>query len=157
MSLSIVLIYFHSLLLSSSLVEGEAGTDWKIAEYVQLTGQAESMTTALEAAKKAEEEHEEMARKVGKKTKFSRTNNLTEALAHNYMIKLSLEVAADQTVENRYSSSSNFFRNVCISLSSEVSACSEPCQDLRYRTFSGCCNNLGNPEFGESSPSSSSS
>ena len=42
---------------------------------------------------KAEEEHEEMVRKVGKNTKYSRTNNLIEALAHNYMIELSLEVA----------------------------------------------------------------
>ena len=63
------MIYFHSHLLSSSLVEGvgEAGADWMIAEYVQLTadpGQAESMMTALESAMKAEEEHEEMVRKV---------------------------------------------------------------------------------------------
>ena len=151
---SIVLIYFNSLLLSSSMAkgEGEAGTDWKIAEYVQLTadpGQAESMVTALDSARKAEEEHEEKVREVGKKTKFSRTNNLTEALAHNYMIELALEVAANQTVENRASSNPGFFREVCLSLSSQVSACPEACEDLRYRTFTGCCNNLDNPEFGE--------
>ena len=98
---------------------------------------------------KAEEEHEEMVRKVGKKTKYSRTNNLTEALAHNYMMELSLEVAAGLTAENRASGYPNFFRDVCISLSSELSACTEPCEDLRYRTFTGCCNNLDNPEFGE--------
>ena len=97
---------------------------------------------------KAEEEHEEMVRKVGKKTKYSRTNNLTEALAHNYMIKLSLEMAADHTVENT-ASSPGLFHNVCISLSSQLSACTESCGDLRYRSFTGCCNNLDNPEFGE--------
>ena len=132
--------------------EGEAGTDWKIAEYVQLTadpGQAESMVTALDSAMKAEEEHEEMVRKIGKKTKYSRTNNLTEALAHNYMIELSLEVAANLTVENRANSYGSFFREVCLNLSSEVSPCTEPCEDLRYRSFTGCCNNLDNPEFGE--------
>ena len=151
----IVLIYFNSLLLSSSMAkeEGEAGRDWKIAEYVQLTetdpGKAESMVAALDSAMKAEEEHEEKAREVGKKTKFSRTNNLTEALAHNYMIELALEVAANQTVENRASSYPGFFRDVCLSLSSQVSACPEACEDLRYRTFTGCCNNLDNPEFGE--------
>ena len=149
-SLTIVLIYFHSLLLSSSLVEGAGEADWKIAEFIQLTGQAgNEMTTVLESAMKAEEKHEEMVRKVGKKTKYSRTNNLTEALAHNYMIKLSLEVAAGLTVENRASGYPNFFRDVCISLSSELSACTEPCGDLRYRTFTGCCNNLDNPEIGE--------
>ena len=126
-------------------------TDWMIAEYVQLTsepGQAENMTTVLEAAKKAEEEHEEMVRWVGRETQFSRTNKLTEALAHNYMIELALEVAANQTVENR-DSAPGFFRDVCLSLSSEVSSCAEPCGDLRYRTFTGCCNNLDNPELGE--------
>ena len=95
-----------------------------------------------------EREHEEMVRKVGKKTKFSRTNNLTEALAHNYMMALALELAAGQAVENRASTQS-FFRDVCMSLSSHVSPCSEPCEELRYRTFTGCCNNLQNPEFGE--------
>ena len=137
--------------LSSSVVGGEAGTDWKIAQYVGLTAepaQAENMMAALDSAKKVAEEHEEVVRKAGRLTKFSRTNNLTEALAHNYMIKLSLEMAADQAVENRASSYPGFFRDICLSLSSQVSACTEPCEDLRYRTFTGCCNNLNNPEFG---------
>ena len=154
MPLLIVLIYFYSLLLSTSMAEqeGEPGTEWKIAEYVQLTadpGQAESMKAALDSAMKAEEEHEEEVREVGKKTKFSRTNSVTEALAHNFMIELALETAANLTVENRASSYPGFFRDVCISLSSQVSACTEPCEDLRYRSFTGCCNNLDNPEFGE--------
>ena len=151
-TLAIGLIFVNSLFLflflSSSLVYGESVTDWKIADYVLDSTDPEGLQKALEMAKKAEEEHEKVVRRVGRETKFSRTNNLTEALAHNYMIKLALEVAANQAEESRASSEPGFFRDVCLNLSSELSACSEPCEELRYRTFTGCCNNLDNPDFG---------
>ena len=54
--------------LPSSFVGGEAGTDWKIAQYVGLTSepaQAENMMAALDSAKKVAEEHEEVVRQAG--------------------------------------------------------------------------------------------
>ena len=41
-----------------------------------------------------------------------------------------------------------FFRDICVDLTSQQLACTETCDGV-YRTFTGCCNNLINTEYGQ--------
>ena len=44
--------------------------------------------------------------------------------------------------------SGKLFKESCVNLTSESLSCSESCEGV-YRTFSGCCNNLVNTEYGQ--------
>ena len=90
-----------------------------------------------------ETEHEMKVRSRGKRTEYNRTSPVTEYLAHNFMIMTALQqTAAARTGEE----DGGHFSERCQELSSV--ACTES-SDGRFRTFSGCGNNLDNPQYGE--------
>ena len=127
--------------------------DWKIEEFVSLTGRAgetRSLAAALAKSMEAETEHERKVKSRGKRTEYNRTSSVTEALAHNFMIMRALQVTADQAAPDskKGSRTFGFFRDICVSLSAPQAACTEAC-DGKFRTFSGCCNNLVKPQYGE--------
>ena len=128
--------------------------DWKIEEFVSLTGRAgetRSLAAALAQSMEAETEHERKVKSRGKRTEYNRTSSVTEALAHNFMIMRALQVTADQAApadSKKGSRTFGFFRDICVSLSAPQAACTEAC-DGKFRTFSGCCNNLVQPQYGE--------
>ena len=95
----------------------------------------------------AETEHEMKVKSRGKRTEYNRTSSVSEALAHNFMIMKALQVTAEQSASSG-GRSFNFFRDICLSLSAPQTACTEAC-DGKFRTFTGCCNNLVNPQYGE--------
>ena len=100
----------------------------------------------------AETEHEMKVKSRGKRTEYNRNSPVSEALAHNFMIMKALQVTAEQSASSDAKTggrSFNFFRDICLSLSAPQTACTEPC-DGKFRTFTGCCNNLVNPQYGES-------
>ena len=128
--------------------------DWKIEEFVSLTGRAgetRSLAAALAQSMEAETEHERKVKSRGKRTEYNRTSSVTEALAHNFMIMRALQLTADQAApadSKKGSRTFGFFRDICVSLSAPQAACTETC-DGKFRTFSGCCNNLVKPQYGE--------
>ena len=62
---------------------------------------------------------------------------------HNWYMMRSL---VEKIKEN--GGSGKFFKESCVNLTSESLSCSETCDGV-YRTFSGCCNNLVNTEYGQ--------
>ena len=89
-----------------------------------------------------ETEHEMKVRSRGKVSRYNRTSPVTEYLAHNFMIMTALQ----QTAAARTGEDGGHFSERCQELSSV--ACTES-SDGRFRTFSGCGNNIYNPQYGE--------
>ena len=63
---------------------------------------------------------------------------------HNWMQMASLQLAASASG----GTGTGFFRDICVDLTSQQLACTETCDGV-YRTFTGCCNNLINTEYGQ--------
>ena len=140
--------------LSQAFLSAAPPDDWKISEFVTQTGRGEtrSLSAALSQSMQAETEHEMKVKSRGKTTSFNRTSPVTQSLAHNFMIMRSLQITAEQSsapADSRTAARSfSFFRDICVSLSATQSDCSESC-DGKFRTVTGCCNNLVHPQYGE--------
>ena len=62
---------------------------------------------------------------------------------HNWFLMKSLQIK-----NKANGGSGEFFKESCVNLTSKSLSCSESCEGV-YRTFSGCCNNLVNTEYGQ--------
>ena len=62
---------------------------------------------------------------------------------HNWFLMKSLQIK-----NKANGGSGEFFKESCANLTSKSLSCSETCEGV-YRTFSGCCNNLVNTEYGQ--------
>ena len=61
---------------------------------------------------------------------------------YNWMLMKSLQLTAEAGHKE------DFFKDTCVNKTNDIYSCSEPCDGV-YRTFSGCCNNLINKQYGQ--------
>ena len=61
----------------------------------------------------------------------------------NWMIMRSLKLKAEA-----YGDNGDFFKENCVNTTNAIYSCPESCDGV-YRTYSGCCNNLINKQYGQ--------
>ena len=62
----------------------------------------------------------------------------------NWMVMRSLQLEAEANGDN-----GDFFKERCVSITNDMYSCRPESCDGDYRTFSGCCNNLINKQYGQ--------
>ena len=123
---------------------------WQIDELSSDDSIIESIKIGMEKVA----DRENLVKRMKRSTRFVRSTQNTDKIAHNYMIEQVIEDSLKKgrkSREKRAGEDMETVRKRCMNFTdtdrdSECAVCNA---SSPYRTFSGCCNNLAKKEFGE--------
>ena len=88
---------------------------------------------------------------------FRRTTTETKEISKLYMISMRMKKALQNLASQRKINMRSYLTSIdktvddfCDKLTNELKVCHQTCDsNSRFRTITGCCNNLQNPDFGK--------